>query len=124
MLNKNPFSILIGAAMLGVACAAHADVSGLIGNTCIEVGNNVEVRIKLHADGTFEKVSYPGGTSRGTWKEVEGKLCYVQTDPKPKPGAPVSFCAKNMDGRQVGDRWAERWPDGSVFRGHIVAGQK
>jgi hypothetical protein len=90
ILNEGRFSILVGAA-LGFACAAYADVSGLIGNTCILFGNVgsvfSEVRVKLHADGTYEQQTRPGGTTRGIWKEENGKLCYTQSDPKPRPGA-------------------------------------
>jgi hypothetical protein len=98
-----------------------SDVSGLIGNTVVMVGNGIDIRVKLHADGTYDQDDVNGFPTKGTWKEENGELCYTPT--KPLPGNPTYFCAKHMDGKQVGDRWAERWPDGRTFRGQVVAGQ-
>ncbi|HEY6456952.1 MAG TPA: hypothetical protein VIY90_16890 [Steroidobacteraceae bacterium] len=100
------------AASLLTACAAlpqhsdqsiaHADVSGLIGNTVVEYDRQSPqfvVKVQLYADGTYQS-SASGGfkttMTTGTWKE--------------------------QDGMKVGDTWIEQWPDGRMFKGRVVAG--
>ena len=143
MLSTRRFSVRFGATALGIAatllaaCApvprrsdqliAHADVSGLIGNTVVEYDRqNPEfvVKVQLYADGTYQtRVS--GGfktiMTTGTWKEQDGKLCYTQTS-KPIPGNPTHSCAHDMDGKKVGDTWVEQWPNGRMFKAQVVAG--
>ncbi len=128
MLNTFRTSLLTGAAALAMVSAAVADVSGLIGNTVVEYDRQkpeIVVKTQLYADGTYQSwVSWPGGdtTTKGTWKEQDGKLCYTQTS-KPIPGRPTYFCAKGMDGKKVGDTWIERgWDDGRWYKSRVVAG--
>jgi hypothetical protein len=127
MLNPLRISLLSGAAALGVVSVALADVSGLFGNTSVLYDRqNPEfvVKVQLHADGTYQtwvSAGFKPITTMGTWMERDGKLCYIQTS-KPIPGTPTYFCAKGMGGRKVGDTWLERWDDGRMFKGRVVAG--
>ncbi|MEJ0008883.1 MAG: hypothetical protein WDM77_21590 [Steroidobacteraceae bacterium] len=84
-------------------------MSGLIGNTVVEVGNGIDAGVTLHADGTYAKDDVCGVPSKGTWKDVNGEVCYMQADPQPKPGEPAYLCVEGLDGSQ--------------FRGPVVAGQ-
>ncbi len=121
-------SRLCAAIALGWVSVAAADVSGLLGNTIVAYDRrNPEIVIKtqLHADGTYQ-TWVSGGlgkpiTTRGTWQELDGKLCYTQTS-KPIPGRPTHFCAKGMGGRKVGDTWILLWDDGTMYKGRVVAG--
>lgn len=127
MLNTLGISILSGAAALGLAAVAVADVSGLIGNTVVlHDRQNPEIVIKtqLNADGSYQTSVSDGlntVTTSGTWMEQDGKLCYTQTS-KPIPGRPTYFCAKGMDSRKVGDTWLERWNDGRMYKGKVTPG--
>jgi hypothetical protein len=127
MLNTLRISLLSGAAAFGVASVALADVSGLFGNTAVLYDRqNPEfvVKVQLHADGTYQtwaSAGFKAITTTGTWKEQDDKVCYTQTS-KPIPGTPTYFCAKGGGGRKVGDTWLERWDDGRMFKGRVVAG--
>jgi hypothetical protein len=121
-------SLLSGAAALGVVSVALADVSGLVGNTLVEYdrqNHEIVIKTQLHADGSYQSWISAGPatiTTNGTWKELDGKLCYTQTS-KPIPGRPTYFCAKGMDGRKVGDTWLRRDDDyGRWYKGRVVAG--
>ncbi|MEJ0005485.1 MAG: hypothetical protein WDM77_03635 [Steroidobacteraceae bacterium] len=127
MSNTFRISLMGGAAGLAVASVALADMSGLFGNTSVLFDRrNPEfvVKVQLFADGTYQ-TGVSGGfktiTTTGTWKEVDGKLCYTQIS-KPIPGTPTFFCSKGMDGKKVGDTWLERWDDGRMFKGRVVPG--
>jgi hypothetical protein len=118
-------ALLVGsAAALALAGAAHADMSGLVGNTIQITGaNNLNVKIQLHADGTYQTTS-PQGVVKGTWKADGDKLCYTQTDPAPPAGRPNPFCAQGMDGKKVGDTWTVPGQGGAPgMNGSVVAGQ-
>lgn len=127
MLNAIRLCILGGAGALGLVAVAVADVSGLIGNTLVlHDRQNPEIVIKtqLNADGSYDASVSDGlntTVTTGTWKEQDGKLCYTQTS-KPIPGRPTYFCAKGMDNRKVGDTWLERWNDGRMYKGQVIAG--
>lgn len=130
MMKTLRISVLSGAAALGVASVALADVSGLFGNTLVEYDRQnpeIVVKVQLYADGTYQtwvSAGFKPITTTGTWKEQDGKLCYTQTS-KPIPGRPTYFCAKGMVGRKVGDTWIERgWDDGRWYKGPVVAGSK
>ena len=127
MLKTLRIALLIVAAALGVAPVAVADMSGLFGNTSVLYDRQKPefvVKVQLYADGTYQ-TWVSGGfrtiMTNGTWKEQDGKLCYTQTS-KAIPGTPIYFCAKGMDGRKVGDTWLERWDDGRMFKGRVIAG--
>ena len=127
MWNTLRISLLSCAAALGPVSVALADVSGLFGNTSVLYDRqNPEfvVKVQLYADGTYQSsvtVGFNTITTTGTWKEQDGKLCYTTTS-KPIAGFPTYHCAKGMDGLKVGDTWIERWPDGRMFKGRVVAG--
>jgi hypothetical protein len=143
MLSTHRFAVLVGATAFGVAASllaactsgrprsdqliAHADVSGLIGNTVVEYDRQnpaFVVKVQLYADGTYRtwvSVGFKPITTTGTWREQGGKLCYTQSS-KPIPGTPTYFCAHGMDGKNVGDTWIERWPDGRMFKAQVLAG--
>ena len=127
MIKTLRISLLSGAIALGAASVALADVSGLFGNTVVEYDrHNPEfvVKVRIYPDGTYQAWTSAGFntiTTQGTWKEQDGKLCYTQTS-KPTPGNPTYFCARGDAGRKVGDTWIERWPDGRIFKGRVVAG--
>jgi hypothetical protein len=125
MLTMLRIFLVSGAAALGMVSVAIADMSGLIGNTIVEHDRQnpeVVVKTQLYADGSYQTWVSGGATSKGTWKERDGKLCYTQTS-TPLPGYPTYFCAKGMDGRKVGDIWIERgWADGRWYQGRVVAG--
>ena len=111
------------AAALGVAGAAQADMSGMVGNTITLAGdNNLQIKVQLHADGTYQTL-VGGQTVKGTWKDKDGQLCYTQTDPAPAAGQPAEFCAQGMNGRKVGDSWTQPGPGGASMKGAVVAGQ-
>lgn len=121
-------SCLCGAAALGVASAAVADVSGLVGNTVIAYERQhreITIKVQLHADGTYQTWISGGlgkpATTQGTWNERDGRLCYTQTS-LPVPGRPTHFCAHDMNGKKVGDAWLERWDDGMWYKARVVAG--
>jgi hypothetical protein len=126
MMNTLRVSILTAAAALGLVSVALADVSGLFGNTIVEYDrHNPEfvVKVQIYADGTYKTWTTNGFktvTTTGTWKEQDGKLCYTQSS-NPIPGTPTYFCAKGAGGGKVGDTWLERWPDGRMFKGRVVA---
>ena len=127
MLDTLRICLLSGAATLGVASVALADVSGLFGNTIVEYDRqNPEFVVKgqLYSDGTYQTWTSGGFrtiTTTGTWKEQDGKLCYTQTSP-PIPGRPIHFCIHDMDGKKVGDTWIDRWEDGGTYKSRVVAG--
>ena len=127
MSSTYRFSVLAGATALGLALAAHADVSGLIGNTMVEYDRQnpqIVIKTQLFADGSYQSSVSAGFntiTTTGTWKEQDGKVCYTQTS-KPIPGRPTYFCAKGGLGQKVGDTWIERWNDGRMYKGRVVAG--
>jgi hypothetical protein len=118
--------LLIGAAAgLALAGVAHADMSGLVGNTILINGPpGGPIKIQLKSDGTYQTVS-AAGTAKGTWKADGDKLCYTQTDPAPPAGRPNPFCAQGMDGKKVGDTWTvPGGPNGGpAMNGSVVAGQ-
>ena len=145
ILKTLRFSVLVDAAALGVAatflaaCAsapergdrttAHADLSGLFGNTIVEYNRqNPEymVKVEVFADGTYQASTSSGFkpvTTTGTWKEQDGKVCFTRTS-KPLPGSPIYHCVPGGANLKVGDTWIERWPDGRTFKGRVVAGTK
>jgi hypothetical protein len=114
---------LAAVAALALAGAAHADMSGMVGNTIVLTGaNNTTIKVQLHADGTYQTAIGGGPTIKGTWKDNNGQLCYHQTDPAPAAGQPGDFCAPGMNGRKVGDTWTQQGPGGQM-NGSVVAGQ-
>jgi len=127
MLNTLRIFLLSGAAALAVVPVAVADVSGLIGNTSVlydRQNPEMVIKVQLYADGTYQtwiSAGFKTVTTKGTWTEQDGKLCYTQTS-EPVPGRPIRFCAHNMDGKKVGDTWLERWDDGRMYKGRVVAG--
>jgi hypothetical protein len=115
--------LLAAAGALALAGAARADMSGMVGNTIVLTGaNNTNIKVQLHADGTYQTVIGGGPTIKGTWKDNNGQLCYHQTDPAPAGGQPADFCAPGMNGRKVGDTWTQQGPGGQM-NGSVVAGQ-
>lgn len=123
MLKTVRVGVLAGAVALVLAGGAHADMSGMVGNTIQLTGGNGQViKVQLHADGTYQTVVGGGPTIKGTWKDKDGQLCYTQTDPAPQAGAPAEFCAPGMNGRKVGDTWTQQGPGGQM-NGTVVAGQ-
>jgi hypothetical protein len=130
MLKKFRSALLSGAAALGVASVAMADMSGLVGNTLVEYDRQnpeLVIKVQLHADGSYQSwvsAGFKALMMTGTWKEQDGKLCYTQTS-NPIPGRPTYFCAKGMDGKKVGDTWLRRDDDyGRWYKGRVVAGSK
>ena len=123
MLNAFRVGCLACAASLALAGAAHADMSGMVGNTIVLNGaNNLVIKVQLHADGTYQTAVGAGPAVKGTWKDKAGQLCYTQTDPAPPAGQPAEFCAPGMNGRKVGDTWTQQGPGGQL-NGSVVAGQ-
>ena len=123
MFKTVRFGILAGAAALALAGVAHADMSGMVGNTIVLAGaNNLMIKVQLHADGTYQTVVGGGPTVKGAWKDKDGQLCYTQTEPAPPAGQPAEFCAPGMNGRKVGDSWTQQGPGGTL-NGSVVAGQ-
>ena len=126
MRNSVRFGLVLAAAVLGLAGgAAQADMSGMVGNTIVLSGdNNMQIKVQLHADGTYQTAISGGPTMKGTWKDKDGQLCYTQTDPAPQQGQPAEFCAAGMNGHKVGDTWTQAGPGGSGgLKGAVVAGQ-
>jgi hypothetical protein len=117
-------TLVIGAAAaMALAGVAHADMSGLVGNTILIDGvPGGPIKIQLKGDGTYQTVS-GAGTVKGTWKADGGKLCYTQTDPAPPAGRPNPFCAEGMDGKKVGDTWTIPGQNGASMKGSVAAGQ-
>jgi hypothetical protein len=117
-------SVLAGAVALTLAGAAQADMSGMVGNTIVLSGdNNMQIKVQLHADGTYQTTIAGGPTMKGTWKDKDGQLCYTQTDPAPQAGQ-SDFCAQGMNGHKVGDTWTQAGPGGNgSLKGSVVAGQ-
>ncbi len=123
MLNAIRVGALAGAAVLALAGVAHADMSGMVGNTIVLTGaNNMSIKVQLHADGSYQTAIGGGPTVKGTWKDNNGQLCYHQTDPAPAAGQQADFCAPGMNGRKVGDTWTQQGPGGQM-NGTVVAGQ-
>jgi hypothetical protein len=101
---------------------------GMVGNTLVSEGNGMEVRVQLHADGTYDKEVRQGGnsvvsTSKGIWRDVNGALCTVQTYPRPQVGEIFHVCARHMAGKKAGDTWYAMWPSGAMFKGRVLAVQ-
>jgi hypothetical protein len=123
MLNRIRVGFCAGAAAMALAGAAHADMSGMVGNTILLNGaNNTVIKVQLHSDGTYQTVIGGGPTIKGTWKDNNGQLCYHQTDPAPPAGQSGDFCAPGMNSRKVGDTWTQQGPGGQMT-GSVVAGQ-
>jgi hypothetical protein len=110
-------------AALGLCGAAHADMSGMVGNTVVLAGGDNTIKVQLHADGTYQTSLSNGTTVKGTWADNGGQLCYTQTDPAPPAGRPNPFCVPGMDGKKVGDTWSQPGPGGATMNGSVVAGQ-
>ncbi len=124
MLNSVRIGLLAAAASLAVAGVAQADMSGMVGNTIMLTGdNNMQIKVQLHADGTYQTAIGGGPTIKGTWKDKGGQLCYTQIDPAPQAGQAAEFCAQGMDGRKVGDTWTQPGPGGASMKGSVAAGQ-
>ena len=122
-MNIARMFVIGSAAALVYAGAAHADMSGLVGNTIqLSGGNGFSVKVQLHADGTYQTTTAQG-VVKGTWKDDGGKLCYTQTDPAPPAGRPNPFCAEGMDGKKVGDTWTIPGQNGASMKGSVAAGQ-
>jgi hypothetical protein len=120
---KLPAFLIGSAAALALAGAAHADMSGLVGNTVnLSGANGFSVKVQLHPDGTYQTTTAQG-TVKGTWKADGAQLCYTQTDPAPAAGRPNPFCVQGMDGRKVGDTWTQPGPGGATMNGTVTAGQ-
>jgi hypothetical protein len=115
-------SLLAAAAAAASFGVAHADMSGLVGNT-VNVGAAPNaVKVQLRADGAYQ-VTTPQGAVKGTWKADGAKLCYTQTDPAPQAGAPNPFCVDGMDGKKVGDTWTQPGQGGATMNFSVTAGQ-
>ena len=113
-----------GAALLLVASAAMADVSGLVGNTVVGTfpdGNTVKVHMK--ADGTFDQ-TMGGQAASGTYAIDPAKgVCMTQTTPAP-PADAQPMCVPSLDGKKVGDSWDLPGPkEGTTVKVTVVAGQ-
>jgi hypothetical protein len=121
---KLSYSLLAAAASaLALAGAAHADMSGLVGNTIVIVMGDNTIKVQLHADGTYQTTMTSGPPAKGKWSEKDGQLCYNQTDPAPADGFPNPFCVDGMSGKKAGDAWSVTGPDGSAMKQSVVAGQ-
>jgi len=124
MLKSVRFGLPAAVAALALAGVAHADMSGMVGNTIVLTGaNNMMIKVQLRADGTYQTAVGGGPTVKGTWKDKDGQLCYTQTMPAPAAGQPAEFCAQGMNGRKVGDTWTQPGPGGATMNGSVVAGQ-
>ena len=100
------------AAMLVVFIGcAHSDppapspMTWAFGNTLkLEVpGQGYTARRVINADGTWSEEN-TFGSSKGTWKMADGKVCYAQTVPAPDPG--YERLCYDPTPRRVGDKWS------------------
>ena len=117
--------LLAGAATLGLAGPALADMSGLVGNTVVGTtpGDGLTRRIQLHADGTYRIAVSDGSASTGTWSVQGARLCYLAVDPKPAAGAPNPLCVEGLDGHKPGDAWTTTGHHGLEMKMTVIRGQ-
>lgn len=117
--------LLAGAAALALAGGAHADMSGLVGNTVIgtTAGDGLTRRVQLHADGTYRIAVSDGSFSAGTWSAQGSKLCYLRIDPKPGPNDANPLCVEGFDGHKLGDAWTTTGHHGLLMKMTVVRGQ-
>ncbi len=123
-MKLNRTILIAGFGALALAGAAHADMSGMVGNTMVvTLPDNNTVKVQLHADGTYQTARSNGPTVKGTWAAKGDQLCYTQTDPAPPADRPQPFCIAGMDGHKVGDNWSSPGQGGATMKMGIVAGQ-
>jgi hypothetical protein len=116
---------LIGViATLAVASVAHADMSGLVGNTVIgSTPDGLTRRVQLRADGSYLITVSDGSSSKGTWKADEARLCYTRIDPPPAAGGQNPLCVEGFDGHKVGDKWTATGHNNLPMTMTVIAGQ-
>lgn len=118
-------SFLAGLGLALMAGAAHADVSGLVGNTVVgtTTGDGLTRRIQLRADGTYRITVSDGSFSTGTWSTQGDKLCYLRIEPKPGPNDANPLCVVGLDGHKPGDAWTTTGHHGLAMKMTVVRGQ-
>ena len=113
-----------GLALVLLAGAARADVSGLIGNTVVgTTTDGLTRRIQLRADGAYRITVSDGSESSGTWSTQGAQLCYFAIAPKPAQGAANPLCVEGLDGHKLGDAWAATGHHGLPMKMTVVRGQ-
>ncbi len=117
-------SLLAAFGALALAGAAHADMSGMVGNTMIvTTPDGGTIRVQMHADGSYQAAVANGPTNKGTWAAQGAQLCYTQVDPAPTADQPQPICVPGMDGHKAGDSWSTAGPNGADLKMTIEAGQ-
>lgn len=105
---------------LAMAMPAAADVSGLLGATVVGTfGDGRQVKVRLHADGTFNEVLPDGSPASGTWTDGVDGVCFTETSPPPPAGTKPD-CLPSLSGKKVGDIWD--LPGPHPFKMAVVAG--
>ena len=120
-----PEILALALAAIAVGGSAHADMSGLVGNTAIGTtpGDGLTRRIQLRGDGSYRITVSDGSVSSGTWTTDGAKLCFKRVDPKPAAGEQNPLCVLGLDGHKVGDTWQTTGHHGLPMTMSVVAGQ-
>jgi hypothetical protein len=110
-------------ALVLVAGAAHAGVSGLLGHTVVgTTTDGLTRRIQLRADGTYRITVSDGSVSTGTWSTQGAKLCYLRIQPKPGSNDVNPLCVEGLDGHKLGDAWTTTGHHGLQMKMTVVRG--
>jgi hypothetical protein len=105
----------VAAMSASLAFAADDPMASRYGNTIVISGpDGKEVgRVYYDADHKVVRKMADGKEVKGTWAMEGGKLCFLQTDPAPKPEE-AKQCNDFPGAKAVGDSWEVTTPMGKL----------